>query len=335
MRLTNVFRLCLLQVSEAPSKRSNNAFLVVFPCPQVLLQHVNECFDVLKLLLSGDVELNPGPTKPRQGGTQVSEVPPEPTTDVVITMLRDLTARSKLIEDGQARILDSIGSLTSKHAELNATVTNISERLSSMENRFEVLEEHAEDITTVKESIGTLQNENTLLKVRLSDLEDRVRRDNLLFFNVPDNPSETWADSEKEVKKIVLDQMSINLVDSDIARAHRVGTLHRDKARPIIVKFANYKTKEKVLSAKTKLKGSDITISEDFSPATRHARKILVDFAKRSAPDEKFKLRYNKLTLNNKCYEYCEVSGEVKEKCRNPSASKAPHSTLFPHASTE
>lgn len=132
------------------------------------------------------------------------------------------------------------------------------------------------------------------------------------IFNVPDNPSETWADSEKEVKKIVLDQMSINLVDSDIARAHRVGTLHRDKARPIIVKFANYKTKEKVLSAKTKLKGSDITISEDFSPATRHARKILVDFAKRSAPDEKFKLRYNKLTLNNKCYEYCEVSGEVK-----------------------
>ncbi|KAL3201235.1 hypothetical protein MRX96_012722 [Rhipicephalus microplus] len=83
-----------------------------------------------------------GPTKPRQGlvGPQVSEVPPEPTTDVVITMLRDLTARSKLIEDGQARILDSIGSLTSKHAELNATVTNISERLSSMENRFEVLE---------------------------------------------------------------------------------------------------------------------------------------------------------------------------------------------------
>ncbi|KAH8040159.1 hypothetical protein HPB51_009537 [Rhipicephalus microplus] len=70
-----------------------------------------------------------------QGGTQVSEVPPEPTTDVVITMLRDLTARSKLIEDGQARILDSFGSLTSKHAELNATVTNISERLSSMENR--------------------------------------------------------------------------------------------------------------------------------------------------------------------------------------------------------
>nr|XP_037285107.1 uncharacterized protein LOC119178048 [Rhipicephalus microplus] len=288
--IANIKRLVHVKhpsVSEAPSKRSNNAFLVVFPCPQVLLQHVNECFDVLKLLLSGDVELNPGPTKPRQGGTQ-------------------------LIEDGQARILNSIGSLTSKHAELNATVTNISERLSSMENRVEVLEEHAEDITTVKESIGTLQNENTLLKVRLSDLEDRARRDNLLFFNVPDNPSETWADSEKKVKKIVLDQMSINLVDSDIARAHRVGTLHRDKARPIIVKFANYKTKEKVLSAKTKLKGSDITISEDFSPATRHARKILVDFAKRSAPDEKFKHRYNKLTLNNRCYEYCEASHKAQ-----------------------
>ncbi|XP_077528389.1 uncharacterized protein LOC144140033 [Haemaphysalis longicornis] len=308
MRLTNVFRLCLLQVSEAPSKRSNNAFLVVFPCPQVLLQHVNECFYVLKLSLSGDVELNPRPNKTRQGAGQASEAPPQPTNDVVITMLRDLTARSTLIEEGQVRILDSIGSLTSKHAELNATVTSISERLGSMKSRLEVLEAHAEDLTTVQETISSLQNENFLLKARLSDLEDGARRDNLVFFNVPDHPSETWADSEKKVKKIVVNQMSINLVDNDIALAHRVGTPHRDQARPIIVKFANYKTKEKVLCAKTKLKESDIAISEDFSPATRHARKMLVDFAKRSAPDEKFKLRYNKLILNDKCYEYCEVA---------------------------
>lgn len=169
----------------------------------------------------------------------------------------------------------------------------------------------------------------------MADLEDRARRDNLVFFNVPDNPSETWADSEKEVKKIALDQMSINLTDADIARAHRIGTARRDKIRPITVKFTSHKTKEKVLNAKTKLKGSDIAISEDFSPATRHARKMLVDFAKRTAPDEKFKLRYKKLTLDDKCYEYCAETGMVKEQIRLSGTPNTAHSTPRSQSSSQ
>lgn len=107
--------------------------------------------------------------------------------------------------------------------------------------------------------------------------------------------------------------MSLTIPTHGIARAHRIGAPDKDKIRPIVVKFTNDKTKDQVLSAKSTLKGTDITVTEDFCPSTRHARKKLVEFAKETAPNESFKLRYNKLTLNKKCYKYCPVNDTVSE----------------------
>ncbi|CAN8014530.1 unnamed protein product [Ixodes persulcatus] len=61
----------LVQVGSFPSlhtKRTNNVCLLLFPCPSVLYLSIIERFDVLKslLLLSGDVELNPGPMSEAQ-----------------------------------------------------------------------------------------------------------------------------------------------------------------------------------------------------------------------------------------------------------------------------
>lgn len=67
-----------------------------------------------------------------------------------------------------------------------------------------------------------------------------------------------------------------------------------------MVKFSNFKTKEQVLHAKWHLNRLHITVNEDFSLFTRHARKKLVDFAEETSPDEQFSLRYNKLILKKK-----------------------------------
>ncbi|KAH8039534.1 hypothetical protein HPB51_007436 [Rhipicephalus microplus] len=78
--------LCLfVQVGPAPplfSKRSNNFFLLLFPCPSVLACTVVECVFVAKMLLvSGDVELNPGPPK---------QDPSKQSSDVLLA-IQDLT----------------------------------------------------------------------------------------------------------------------------------------------------------------------------------------------------------------------------------------------------
>ncbi|CAN7978028.1 unnamed protein product [Ixodes persulcatus] len=41
--------------------RSDNRFIIVLPCPQVFFDCAMKCRDNLLLLLSGDVERNPGP----------------------------------------------------------------------------------------------------------------------------------------------------------------------------------------------------------------------------------------------------------------------------------
>lgn len=95
--------------------------------------------------------------------------------------------------------------------------------------------------------------------------------------------------------------MSLNIPTHSVARAHRIGAPDKDKIRPIVVKFTKDQTKDQILCTKSTLKGTDITVAEDFCASTRHARKKLVEFAKETTLDESFKLRYNRLILNKKC----------------------------------
>lgn len=61
--------------------------------------------------------------------------------------------------------------------------------------------------------------------------------------------------------------------------------------------------KNAVLKACTKLKGSDISIAEDFSVAVRHIRKKLWESsAGERASGAKAKLFFNKLCVDGKMY---------------------------------
>lgn len=121
MKLTNLFDFCVFQVRYGHSKRSDDLFLVVFPCPQLFSENVHECMSVIKGLLSGDVEINPGPpTTGNNSQTQPAdreETRGNTDSEPVMAMLRDLKARSSKIEEGQLRILNSIQSLSITQAK--------------------------------------------------------------------------------------------------------------------------------------------------------------------------------------------------------------------------
>lgn len=102
-------------------------------------------------------------------------------------------------------------------------------------------------------------------------------------------------------------------LDADvIERAHRLGRCNGRRARPIIVKLTSTKYKDSVLSAAHKLKDTSYSISEDFSPAVREARRHLLAFAK--AQNSKFKLRFNRLFIGDSCYIF-----DAKTKSVTPS----------------
>ena len=86
-------------------------------------------------------------------------------------------------------------------------------------------------------------------------MEGQSKRNNLVFHGIPEGKDETWDDCETAVRKILEEKMGMEegWRDTDITmeRADRIGRFSKDRTRPIVVKFANYKYKNNVLKNKS------------------------------------------------------------------------------------
>lgn len=166
-------------------------------------------------------------------------------------------------------------------------------------------------VTGNPEIVNLSSQINNLVK-KCDDSENRLRRDNLLFFGIQDAHDETWDQSESCIISLCSDKLQISISKQDIERAHRLGRFQDGKHRPIIVKFARFKDKCSILSAGPKLKGSSISIREDFSARVRLARKKLYAYAKQNNSDS-FKIRFDKLQMDEKQFYYDAQSDAVLE----------------------
>ncbi|XP_077551850.1 uncharacterized protein LOC144166065 [Haemaphysalis longicornis] len=218
--------LCLfVQVGPAPplfSKRSNNLFLLLFPCPSVLACTVVECVFVTKMLLvSGDVELNPGPTK-QDASKQNSDV---------LLAIQDLT---KHLDQRHDTLIKSIDEVKENQKLLESKVLDLTTRLTDLEKRVDSFEDF-QDGSHVQEMVATaVRSEHASFQARLDEFEDRSRRENLIFYGIEDSASETWADSEEKVRSILTSTLNLQLPDEAIARANREfnGTTEVDGREP-------------------------------------------------------------------------------------------------------
>ena len=114
------------------------------------------------------------------------------------------------------------------------------------------------------------------MKVR--DLEDRSKRNNLRFDGLSQAQGEGWHGSESKIKKLIKKKVGIENVEFE--RVHRIVKEERNdpsQKRTIIAKFLNCKGKEKVLPEyrSCKLWEERLYINEDFSEETMEIRKEL------------------------------------------------------------
>lgn len=284
--------------------RSDNRFLFAVSGPSALC-----CFAVVRLiceagtclllsnlllLLSGDVELNPGPTKP--------------TPDPILNAIQKLEA-------GQATLRAEI-------EKLKLTQESQSNQLSALNSRLLALESNLSNRNTNAETAtdDQITQELATLKTESIELNNRLRRNNLLFLGLDDADKESWKESEEKVVAFCQTKLNFQLNTCNIERAHRIGTPSANKKRPIIVKFTNFKTKDSILLCGPKLKNTTYAIREDFASATRLARSKLLKFIK---PQKcAFKLRLDKLLVGNKCYFYNPATDSISE-CAKSSLSSA------------
>lgn len=109
------------------------------------------------------------------------------------------------------------------------------------------------------------------LRYKQMDLEARSRRNNLVFYNIPESDGE---DVPEKLRTFVKEKLSINQTVA-IQRAHRLGRRtppNAGKSRPIIACFRDYPDVDMILSSANRLKGTRLGISRDYPEEIRRAR---------------------------------------------------------------
>lgn len=221
------------------------------------------------------------------------------------------------VEPNPGPTLDDIYALMQESKErMDLGFKEVNEKMVGMEKGLrEQLEKQEEKIVKLEEENSNLREIVKKLEDKQDDLENRSRRNNLIFFGIDDpiDSKETWNDCAKKIIHVVQNEMKLeHITENDIERAHRLG--NRRGKRPIIVKFHNFQAKNEVLGCRASLKGSNIFINEDFSRKVRQEREVLISEMKKAR--EKgitATVSYNKLRADGKTFIYSWEQDRVVE----------------------
>ena len=147
------------------------------------------------------------------------------------------------------------------------------------------------------EEVQKLIQQNTEMKEKIAELEERHQSNDLRFMGIKEKSgveSETWEESEVFLEE----KLGLETDEITIERAHRIGQEEEGKRRTIIENFLNYKQHEKVLKKYKELKlwEDQIYINKDISEHTVEKRRILFKCAKEIRERSEFaKVDYNRL----------------------------------------
>ncbi|KAH3784664.1 hypothetical protein DPMN_162627 [Dreissena polymorpha] len=176
------------------------------------------------VVLSGDVEVNPGPrqnaagaapkrpaTRQRQLSFAQAVASPFPVANSRGRQDRtsDITGYSNILaylQDMRSEIRQYLASINVKIDDVNTTLNNLkheNEQLKS-ENKM-------------------LWNEISSMKSKMDKLESQSRRNNLRFNGINGTFDEKWSDTEQKVQSFISDELNIpDYANAEIERAHRL-----------------------------------------------------------------------------------------------------------------
>ena len=157
--------------------------------------------------------------------------------------------------------------------DLEERVNNIEKNMCKVKEDLQEIYEYQIDPDYVNDSLADIRN-------KLSELEDRSRRNNIRIDGIAEEPGETWEECERKVHRLLSEELDIN--DVVIERAHRVKAYSHEKknskklrSRTIVCKLLSFVDKARILKNSHRLKGTTYYVNEDFSKETLAYRKEL------------------------------------------------------------
>ena len=109
-------------------------------------------------------------------------------------------------------------------------------------------------------------------------MDTYIRRENLKFSGIPEEQNESSTDTQRKIRECFNKNLGLaNSQKIEFQRCHRLGSRSagNQKSRDIIVRFLRYQDRMDVWNCRSKLKGSQIFLQEDFPAEIEQRRRKL------------------------------------------------------------
>ena len=248
----------------------------------------------LVLICSMDVELNPGPV----GATDKQQGAKPVTRQATLSLS---SSNEFSLMDVMAKLNTMDSSMNSKLDTLKQDMQSISDTMNTLQTELNGAKEQIEALSDenmmLRDSVDSLTERINALERQTDNLENRSRRNNILFYGLDGHEGETNTDCEQMIKELCTDRLEL-AEDLLFDRVHRVGTSPK---APIIAKLTLYKQKVDIMKCKSKLKGTDIFVGDDYSKSVREVRKKLAKVMKeKKANGDTVSMVFDHLIVNGK-----------------------------------
>lgn len=194
--------------------------------------------------------------------------------------------------------------LSSIKRDISEAVKPLSDKLSSAIDCLEDAQKDIKELQCENKKLTKLVNDmaaqlekqktkEVLLSTKFNELLERqiaqetyTRKESLIFYGIPqDNDEKACVDRLQSFMKNNL-QIPENIVDNmQFQRCHRMNK--KMNPQPIICRFLCFPDRMTIWKARTKLKGTSFSISEDFPPEILARRKVLYPIMKAARKDQK------------------------------------------------
>ncbi|XP_077966443.1 uncharacterized protein LOC144420015 [Styela clava] len=172
------------------------------------------------------------------------------------------------IKESQHFMSKKFDELCSSQSELKKLAIKTKKRVADLENLVQELEEKIDILTE-----------------RQQDHERRSRLDNLEFHNIPFSTGENCENLITDLCK----KIDVPIQSFDISNCHRLSKNNKKKPSPIIAKFINRKTRDRIIKNRSKIKSLDI--STVFQKISRSTKVFVIENLSDTNKDLFFKAR--------------------------------------------
>lgn len=158
------------------------------------------------------------------------------------------------------KLNEKVDTLENRVFELETTTDDLNRKVASLEKKIMQMEESISEIGYAAEKA----------EYGVNELEQYTRKSSVRIFGLPDERDEKYENTCDKIHSLLQSKLSMDIQNSDIDIAHRLGRFDSKKNRPVIVKFMSRRKKMECIANRYKLKGSPVVIKDDLTQENQY-----------------------------------------------------------------